>query len=63
MWKNAIFGRIMESIENSWKMFSMAENGPPYHFFDQTIKNNGLKKAVKMQKIGFLHSLSVKKWL
>ena len=62
MSKNAILGRIMESVENSWKMFSIAENGTPYHFFDKTIKNNGLKKAFKMQKNRF-YSFSAKKWL
>ena len=61
--KNTILGRIMELVENSWKTFSMAENGTPYHFFDKSIKNNDLKKADKMQKIGFLHIFSVKKWL
>ena len=49
--KNAISGRIMESVENNWKMSSIAENGTPPHLSDKSIKNNGPKRLSKMQKI------------
>ena len=50
----------MESVENSWEMFGMAENGTPYHFFDKAIKIIGLEKAAKDAKNRFFAHFSVK---
>ena len=49
--KIAISGRITTYLENSQKMFAIAENGKAYHFFADSTWKNELKNSAKFRKI------------